>query len=410
MKKLLLVLLSGILALSLVGCGTSTPTETTEPEDTTAGPSTETFEELLKAGIENGNKLTVYTTHSVIEDAIKAFALKYDVPAEMVEATQIGDTTQITQVATESEANVPGQGADLIFIQDGGRTVSELVEPGYVYNWYNEEIAASVGFNCEPLLVWDFCNKVFIYNNATMTEGIDNIWYATDPQYAGTVKLKDPSSEGVNMNFLIQLTQDDNAAKLAEAYKAYYGSDIVLDEDCKNAGYQFIKMMYKNGLVLGSSDGTIAKEIGDPSAETKMSGYLTLNKYVKTAKSSVEINGEQKNYNLDYAKTVNPVAGFVYPIYGLQVTNADNPELAKAFLIWLFTEEGWVGNGELTTDGTTVYKGMQGRFGDYSGNENLKVTDGDQPMSEWRKVLIVEDAAYCAEYRADVEDFITLIK
>lgn len=408
MKKILVVLLSVLMLLSLTACGSKQETVVEEP--TQSAESDEKFEDLLAAGIANGTKLTIYTTHSVIEDAIKAFALKYDIPADMVEATQIGDTTQITQVATESEANVPGQGADLIFIQDGGRVVSELVDTGYVYNWYNAEIKELVGDNCEPLLVWDFCNKVFIYNNVTMPEGMDNIWYVTDPQYAGTVKMKDPTSEGVNMNFLIQLTQEENAEKLAEAYKAYYGSDIVLDEDCANAGYQFIKMMYKNGLVLGSSDGTIAKEIGDPAAETKMSGYLTLNKYIKTAKSSVEINGVKMNYNLDYGKSVNPVAGFVYPIYGLLVKNADNVELAKAFLIWLFTEEGWVGNGELTTDGTTVYKGMAGRFGDYSGNENLPVVEGDQPMSAWRKILIVEDAQYCAEYRADVEDFITLIK
>ncbi len=410
MKKLLTVLIAALLCVTaFAGCtskGGDTPSGGDKPTVDTA-----TFEELLAAGIKNGNKLTIYTTHSVIEDAVKAFALKYGISADLVEATQIGDTNQITQVATESKAGVAGQGADLIFIQDGGRVVSELVEPGYVYSWYNEEIKAVVGDNCDPYLVWDFCNKVFIYNNAQMTaDEITNIWYVTDPQYAGTVKMKDPSSEGVNMNFLIQLTSEENAKKLEAAYKDYYGTDLVLDADCKNAGYQFIKMMYKNGLVLGSSDGTIAKEIGDPKAETKMSGYLTLNKYVKTAKSSVEIDGVKYNYNLDYAKEVNPVAGFVYPIYGLLVSNADNPELAKAFLCWLFTEEGWIGNGELTTDGETVYKGMKGRFGDYSGNENLAVTDGDQPMSAWRKILIVEDADYCAEYRADVEDFIELLK
>jgi len=132
-----------------------------------------------------------------------------------------------------------------------------------------------------------------------------------------------------------------------------------------------------------------------------MSGLLTLNKFKKNQKAG---------YNLDYAQNVNPVAGFIYPIYGLQVANADNPELAKAFLIWLYTEEGWAGNGELTIADGSVYKGMQGRFGDYSGNQALPVVEGDLPVAEWKKILVQEDAVQAAQNRADVEDFILTIK
>ncbi len=404
MKKVFSVLVVLLLCVTMFGCSQEKGNEGEQgggEETPSTTVDTATFDELLAKGLENGTKLTIYTTHSVINDAIQAFMGKYD-PEHKVEyeSTQIGDTKQITQVATEVKEGAAG--ADLIFIQDGGRVLTDLVDEGYVYNWYNQEILDKVGADCEPLLVWDYCNKVFIYNNVLMTaDEITNIWYVTDPQYAGTVKMKDPSNEGVNMNFLVNLTSDENAALLADAYKAYYGSDIVLDADCPNAGYQFIKMMYKNNLLLGSSDGDIAKEIGDPAAETKMSGLLTLNKFKKNQKAG---------YNLDYAQNVNPVAGFIYPIYGLQVANADNPELAKAFLIWLYTEEGWAGNGELTIADGSVYKGMQGRFGDYSGNQALPVVEGDLPVAEWKKILVQEDAVQAAQNRADVEDFILTIK
>ena len=96
MKKLLTIMLAALLCVTaLAGCGSKGGNDTVGPTPTEVDSAT--FEELLAAGIKNGNKLTVYTTHSVIEDAIKAFALKYGVPAEMVEATQIGDTNQITQ-------------------------------------------------------------------------------------------------------------------------------------------------------------------------------------------------------------------------------------------------------------------------------------------------------------------------
>ncbi|MBQ2478351.1 MAG: hypothetical protein II510_02640, partial [Erysipelotrichales bacterium] len=132
---------------------------------------------------------------------------------------------------------------------------------------------------------------------------------------------------------------------------------------------------------------------------------ITLNKYVKTNKP--DDNGV---VHLGFAQNVSPVAGFIYPIYGLQVKNADNPELAKAFLIWLYSEEGWKGNGELKIDDGSVYKGMSGRFGDYSGNQANAPAEGDLTVKEWKKVLIQEDAEQAAEYRADVEDFIQKIK
>ena len=403
MKKLLAVLLSALMVFCLFGCNGSGGNN--GGKDDTSGPDTATFEELLKAGIENGNKLTIYTTHSVAVSALQAFMRQY-APGIEYEGTQIGDTTQVTQVAQEVKEGV--KGADIIFIQDGARVLTDLVEEGYVYNWYNQEIYDLVGADCEPLLVWDYCNKVIMYNNGadyTFNKGdITNIWYMTDPQYAGAVAMKDPTTEGVNMNFLVNLTSDENSKKLESAYKAYYGKDLVLDSDCRNAGYQFIKMLYKNGMVLGSSDSTIAKDIA--AAEKKMSGLLTLNKYLKSRGTR-----EDGSYNLLYVTDeVNPVAGFIYPIYGLQVKNADNPELAKAFLIWLYSEEGWYGNGVLTCDDGSIYKGMKGRYGDYSGNTANPLAEGDLSVIEWKKILVQEDAKQAAENRADVEDFIQLIK
>lgn len=421
MKKILALLLAAMMVLSMAACATEKTTETSAPaQGDAAQESTEgetqaeatvdqtTFEQLLEAGKANGNKLTIYSTHSVTVSAVEAFANKFGIDINLVEGTQIGDNDQITQVATEVSNNVAG--ADVIFIQDGARTVSELVDEGYVYNWYNQEILDAVGADCEPLLVWDYCNKVFIYNTDYVNEGeITNIWYATDPQYAGTLQMKDPEKEGVNMNFLVMLTSDENAAKMADAYKDYYGTDIVLDSDCPNAGYQWIKMMYQNGAVLGDSDGNIAKAIGNPEQEsdTKWSALITLNKYVKNRKDSTKNPG---NYTLNYVEDMTPVAGFIYPIYGLITKNADNPDLAKAFLVWLFTEEGWKGDGVTTQRDGSVYKGMSGRMGDYSGNQSLGVEEGDKPVTEWKQILIQEDPIWAAAHRADVEDFIKTIK
>ena len=408
MKKLFALLLAVLMCLSLAACsgGGETPAEPAPAEEPTTETSGETFEELLAAGIANGNKLTIYSTHSVTVSALEAFHNKY-CPDVECEGTQVGDTEQVTQVAQEVKEGVLG--ADIIFIQDGARVLTDLVDEGYVYNWYNDEIKNLVGDDCEPLLVWDYCNKVVMYNNGsenTFNEGdIKNIWFATDPANKGAFWMKDPTTEGVNMNFLVNLTSEENSAKLEAAYKDYYGQDLVLDSDCPNAGYQFIKMLYANEMMLGSSDSTIAKDIA--AAEKPQAGLLTLNKYLKSRGDQLD-NG---SYKLLYAKDeVAPFAGFIYPIYGLQVANADNPELAKAFLIWLYSEEGWYGDGQMTLNDGSVYKGMQGRYGDYSGNTSNPVADGDMSVVEWKKILVQEDPEQAAEYRADVEDFIQLVK
>lgn len=419
-KRIVAILLCAMIAISVIGCssndgGSDENKDASENQgtvsddgeepgvdgDAEAGlPDQATFEELLAAGKENGNKLTIYSTHSVTVSAVEAFANKFDIDIELVEGTQIGDNDQITQVAAEVGADVAG--ADIIFIQDGARTLTDLVEEGYVYNWYNQEIYDVVGEDCEPLLVWDYCNKVFIYNSDNVAaEDLTNIWYATDPEYYGTLQMKDPEKEGVNMNFLVMLTSDEYSAILEEAYEAYYGEALVLDPDCVNAGYQWIKMAYQNGLLLGSSDGDIAQAIGAEGQSEKWSALITLNKY----KKNLDVG-----YKLGYVEEMEPVAGFIYPIYGLLTSNADNPELAKAFLVWLYTEDGWFGDGETVQRDGSVYVGMTGRFGDYSGNQSLEVVEGDKNVQEWKTLLIQEDPEFCAANRADVEDFIKTIK
>ena len=64
----------------------------------------------------------------------------------------------------------------------------------------------------------------------------------------------------------------------------------------------------------------------------------------------------------------------------------------------------------MTLNDGSVYKGMQGRYGDSSGNTANPTADGDMSVVEWKKILVQEDPEQAAEYRADVEDFIQLVK
>ena len=106
------------------------------------------------------------------------------------------------------------------------------------------------------------CTKVFIYNNEKTgtTQPYTNIWQFADPKYKTTLNFKNPFQEGVNANFLTMITSPEWSAKIAKAYKDYYGKDITLTT--QNAGFEWIKAIYKNDLINGTSDTTIAENIG----------------------------------------------------------------------------------------------------------------------------------------------------
>ena len=103
MRKVLTVLCCFFLcATALSGCsdkGTKEPEKQPDnaqtPSESTGGIDQTTFEELLQKGIENGKKVTVYSTHSVVVSGCEAFKNKYNLDVEF-ECTQIGDTNQIT--------------------------------------------------------------------------------------------------------------------------------------------------------------------------------------------------------------------------------------------------------------------------------------------------------------------------
>lgn len=399
MKKIIAILLAMVMLLGLCACAKTeepattpapaadnTPQETSAPETEAPAVDQATFEELLEAGKKNGNKLTIYSTHSVAVSAVEAFANKFGIDINMVEGTQIGDNNQITQVATEVSSGVSG--ADVIFIQDGARTVSELVDEGYVYNWYNQEILDAVGADCEPLLVWDYCNKVFIYSTDYVADGeISNIWYATDPQYAGTVQMKNPEKEGVNMNFLVMLTSDAWAEKLAAAYKDWKGEEIDLGF-YKNAGYKWIAEFLGN-CTFGSSDTTIAEEVSQETAAGKI-GLFVLSKLRSSSVLTDNLTVAQYDAS-ENGYTVEPFSGFMYPMYAMISANATRPYTAMLFIEYLMTQEGFQPWGK--------------SIGAYSTSTAVTPNEGDLDITVWKDTLVMEDPEYILDNFDDVSTF-----
>ena len=372
MRKVVFALLIGVLACSFVfsgGQAASSPA---------AAPAAKemTHDELVAAAKAEG-RVVVYSTTSRISNASEAFEKLYGIK---VEYSNLNDGALIQKVSTEVGGKI--EGADFVISQDSGRVYGQLLATQYLVNYVPPALANVIPKQYQDPLVFQLVNKVFIFNSEkTQAPVIKNVWEAADPKWRGLIQFKDPNTEGVNMNFLTMITSPEWAAKLEKAYESYYGRKLTLTT--KNAGYEWIKAFFGNGLVLGNSDTTISENIG-----VKGQPQTTFGLFVYS-KSRFE---EGKNLALMPMTEIEPFSGFIYPLFIHLTANARHPNAAKLFIEYLMTPEGFAPWAK--------------DVGAYSPNPNVKVNDGDHPVSFWEPRLVPEDPQYIFEHRAEVEEFV----
>ena len=335
-------------------------------------------EKLIPEAKKEG-KVVVYSITARISKAAKKFEEKYGI---QVEASNLKDFELIDKISTEAKAKAVG--ADFVICQDSGRVWGELLQTGYLQNYVPAAFSEKIPKAYQNPLVFVFMNKVLVYNTETFPNGapIKNIWELTEPKWKGKFFFKSPMQEGINADFLTMLTAPENAEKMAKAYESLYKKKLELTTP--NAGYEWIKMIFSNGVVMGSSDTSMTEAIGVRGQNTQGVGLLNYSKlrYAKT-----------KNLAIAPIEQLEPLTGFYYPEYALLVKDAKHPNAAKLFIEFLLTQEGLAP--------------WQNDIGTYSSNPDLKPAKGDKPLSEWAKVTITDDPQYIFEHRAEVEEFIS---
>jgi len=382
-KKLRVAVLLGLTALLISGCGGGAKKEAAkggsaaQPAGKIVQVKSEKEADLVPLAKKEG-KLKVYSITSRISKAGAAFEKKYGIK---VEATDMKDFELIDKISTEVKAKA--EGADMVVCQDSGRIYGELLTTGYLQNYVPADLVSVIPKEHQSPLVFAYMNKVLLYNNENgKAAPITNIWQLGDPNMKGKFFFKSPLQEGINANFLTMLTKPEIAEQLAKAYEAQYKKKLETKE--KNAGYEWIKRAFQNGLVMGSSDTKMTESLGIKGQNITGIGLLNYSKIRYAAK---------KNLALAAAEKVAPFCGFYYPEYTLLVKDAKHPAAAKLFIQFLLSPEG--------------FKYWQDDMGTYSGNTTLKPAQGDKPLSEWQKIMVGDDPQYIFEHRAEVEEFIS---
>ena len=374
MKKLLALLLTCMLVLSAI------PALADVADDVAAGEAL-THDELVEKALAETVTFVVYGNTSRIDTAAEDFAALYNITTE---ANNLKDQEIYTKLRSENGNTA----ADMVMIQDGAQ-LTDAIDEGLVINFVPSAVKDVLDeSDPQPALVHQYINKLFIYNNlGDDVPAIRNVWELTDPSMKGNVIFKNPESEKVNMNFLVMCTKEDWAAKLADAYKAWKGEDIDLGS-YKNAGYKWVAEFLDN-VTFGKSDTTIAEEVSQETAAGKI-GLFVLSKLRSSSVLTDNLTVAQYDASAE-GYTVEPFAGFMYPMYTMVNTKATRPYTGMLFIEYLMTQEGFQPWGK--------------SIGAYSPNAAITVNDGDLTIDVWKDTLVMEDADYILE-SFEVEDFI----
>ena len=359
-----------------------------------------TTEQLLEKAKAETGVFTAYGTSSRIADAMISFIDKYGkdlgIDNETSKGVKKNDSDAYTLLAAEY-ASKQNKGASMVMVQDGAQLILYREESEMLKNYVPSTLEGIPDGELVPL-VHQYINKLFIWNKTGSGADIKvtNVWQVVDDEFMGSKQLffKNPKTEQVNKNFLIMLTSDAWAKKLADSYKALYNKDIVLDNDCPNAGYQWVKKFLTKANFSYDGDSKIAAGLEKPENAGNM-GLFVLSKL----RDAQDVNNFQVAawQNVPQGKTVavEPFAGFMYPMYCQITTKAPRPYTAMLFINYLMEEEGFAAWGD--------------SWGAYSTNSNIQVNDGDKPLSFWRDTLVIEDASYIKTSVGTVGQFIDTI-
>lgn len=326
------VLLVGVLLFGVVALTQTTPL-TPEQEawlkKAQIGPyqpEVEDWDAIYEAAKAEG-KVVILSISSRIFQVVESFKAAY--PGIEVEAYDMWDVAQVEKLTREQAAGL--YTIDVLLIAGTTTLIKELLPARLIWNYVprtlvdgvKAEDAIPLQFR-EPLLVHSMESKVIFYNSEAYPAcPIKNLWDLTRPEWKGRVQMKDPLTTEENMNFLQMVVK--HADQMAKLYEEAFGEPFKPSPEAPNAGYEWIRRMVANGLVITKSDGDATKACGTPGQAHPPIAIA----------SSSKIRDIEKGLKLAICWDVAPVAGLTKLNYLCIANMAPHPNAAKLLIRWM---------------------------------------------------------------------------
>ena len=438
MKKLLLVMLSVVLALTtLVGCSSGekqTEVEKSEVQKIIEEAQTMTLEELAKKAIEESNGAKFYgvgnssrgkTALPLFIDYLKTIDSSYNMEFEW----QQPKNNKIFEQLTADGLKEKGTFA-MTLIQDGNQIESKMVQTGVLDTFIPKEWAEAnntTAADYAGYLPLQTLNKIFEYNCVNEAKSYTNCWdFVAEGEHG---LFMDINSEIVGKNFLYMLTRDDYATMLKEAYdklpaekQAYFKATIdAVESDAKDLGLgengkyalAWIKL-WVNSYNAVTDDGPICETLVKKSAVDQF-GLLVYSK-VRSIEETDEVSVNNVKVAA-YQDGYEGIGGYAYCHYLFVTDNSPLPWTACAFIAYMTeTVDGFSAWGKDIggySSNPTVAEGTEAKF-HHSTGESSKVaceTTMDKGYDWWTTTgkLVVEDPKYCASVAFTVGSWIEML-
>lgn len=438
MKKNLVALLLTVVSLAgVVGCSNKTDkTGTAKAVEEASKMTLKELEDASKKEMEGSkDNFTVLGLTSTLKKAVTTFAAKYDwIKYDENDKTKSNTYVNngykdytLLQALEQAETNFVG---DFALVQDE-RSIADYVDGGILHNYIPSDVKElGLSEGTMPLRGIHF-NKIFWTNtNFEKVTGkrLYNIWQMAgtdaDADHLAKVSFQSPTTEQINMSFLLSCEDPAVQPQIEAAYKEYYKKDWACPEgkDYVNCGTQWVTEFIANVSRWHSSDGTAMKEtqLKDDWNE----GYVYYGAFAKMKdaagkKYDIDLNGDgttaddEKNINamttVKWDWDVKGFDGFMYTMDSQIINNARHPYTACLYARHLLLPETYVNfcHNASTPNKAGEASNMYGYY--YPGDKTTATVDGkevkiendnDRTKAIWKEVSINEKYEYLSKVKS----------
>ncbi len=342
-------------------------------------PPKDDWAAIEKAAKKEG-EVVVYAGSSRVSKFCRSFTKTYGIKAV---GYSFKNPNLIEKLRREQDAGV--YNVDVIMTGAAIQLVMEFLPTKRVYKFVPSDIYPLLTESAkkEPLAIAHYGAKVVMYNTEKYkTPPIDSWWDLTRPEWKGKLVTVDPLKSATEFDLFALFVK--NSDLMAKLYKEEFGHDLVL-HGTKNAGYEFLKRLIENGLVLFSGGNDVAKAIG---AKGQANPPIGINSFSKLRKAA------ENNLALGVITNLKPTAGISTKAVIAIAKFAPHPNAAKLMIRWMM---GGINEKDLA--GYKPYHVM----GDWSPRTDIKQPKGQPPLDKMN--LWPEDIEWLYKNQFKVRDF-----
>lgn len=282
----------------------------------------------IEAAAKVEGSVVVYSNSSRIADAAEVWKTLY--PDITIEPNDMGGPEVITKVREEQKA---GAFTGDVWLSAGGPDIEgEFIPKQYLWKFIPSDLLSVLPeANQNPVVTASTEIFGWIYNTELNDKcPISNWWELTNPEWKGKIFIKDPINSAEDLGMLMSAVK--HADEFAAAYKALYGTDVVLDTDTPDAGWLWLKRFAQNQPVGEPGSDEVWKAMATPGMKDNLLGWAPLSKYRNVLSGKAAFAP---------CTGMSPVEGVQKHNYLAIINQAPHPNAAKLFIKFALSSEGF---------------------------------------------------------------------